>query len=442
MSDDKKKTDKAKIGYVIRSTYILFLILFVIMASNDFIETRTIDSSMVLTFFLVVITFSYYLSTNDTLNFEKTKSDIELKQKQLELFYYPFLQLIDKCKNPSEIPKEDINSFYKYQHFTLDSPLKQTFLELEDGTYEGTVNEFKEFKKEVKKEICRIESELNDLYKNEVKILDKGPEAVRNAQGSGNVRGNFMAWYGKFINKKCIITLVVYFIIILCLFIYLPSSIGTTFPIILMILTLHIFYQICIYERGKKMSSVDIVLLTILAIVILGLSMSLVEDSMPTASDVTDLAITALLLIITLFYTSFTKDTLEHEKTKSDIEYNQKQLDLFYRPLLQMIEDPQNYSGNLEKELKLLCSYQYLILHNDKNKDDNELTKFFSKPEEITNNKFSDKLEGLKEDVINDIRTINNDLRNHYDQAKILDKGSEAVKEVQRSKEEEGNGNL
>ena len=90
-----------------------------------------------------------------------------------------------------------------------------------------------------------------------------------------------------------------------------------------------------------------------------------------------------------------------------------------------MIEYPPNYSGNLEKELKLLCSYQYLILPNDKNKDDKELTKFFSKPEEITNNKFSDKLEGLKKDVINDIRTINNDLRTLYNQVKILNKRSE-----------------
>ncbi|AKB25424.1 hypothetical protein MSMTP_1955 [Methanosarcina sp. MTP4] len=190
MSNKKKKIKKK---YRFEIAYFLLVIMFFTMYFIELEQTHAVSSSLITSFLLLIITFFYAEFTRRSLIFEKNKSDIELKQKQLELFYYPLFQLINEYENPSEVSKKGINRLYKYQHLTLDSPFRQTFQKYASGNFEGTQNEFKEFKTGVDTEIKNIESGLNDLYKNEVKILDKGSEAVRNAQGSGNVRGNFMA---------------------------------------------------------------------------------------------------------------------------------------------------------------------------------------------------------------------------------------------------------
>lgn len=157
---------KPELGFMRNNTILAIIIIFVVAASY-YLESPSPEAGL----YLTTIAYSAILIGITVINslfasqFQRNKNDVELKQKQLELFYYPLLQSIRKCKNLSEIVKNDIAQLYKFQYLILNKPIKQTFLELEDGTYEGTVNEFKEFKKKVETEIERINSELIELYK-------------------------------------------------------------------------------------------------------------------------------------------------------------------------------------------------------------------------------------------------------------------------------------
>ncbi len=149
-----------------------------------------------LTALLVAITFLYTLFTKDILEDGKIKSDIELKQRQLEYFYHPLIQLINEAEYGTQrnVDKKRIfyhdiiieivihsgdvfKNLYKYQYLASDNIrdylLKLEFLKLEycrngridvNETNTNTIDNFANFKNDIELEIENITSELFDLY--------------------------------------------------------------------------------------------------------------------------------------------------------------------------------------------------------------------------------------------------------------------------------------
>ncbi len=204
----KKHRDTIYFSVTVVYVILVFLIYF---KSGFILEAHDAFGTLTLAVLLFFVTFDYSITSHETLDFEKEKSniekekldierekldlerkkcDIELKQKQLELFYYPFLQSIKECQNSSEKTKKGIDQLFKYQYLTLDSNIKEAFRNYADINHKETSDEFEELIHKVRTEIDRIESGLNYLYKNEVKILDKGSEAVKEVQGSKEEEGN------------------------------------------------------------------------------------------------------------------------------------------------------------------------------------------------------------------------------------------------------------
>lgn len=173
----KNKTNE--IRYLLQIFFILFLIAAFISLGELFFdkEPSYLDISLgLLAIGLTIILMSINLLnttfTRDTLDFDKKKNDVELKQKQLELFYYPLLLSIKECQNSPVRTKNGIDQLFKYQYLILNSDfqmipeIKKTFQDYADINYKETPKELDDFKYKVKTEIDKIELELENLYKN------------------------------------------------------------------------------------------------------------------------------------------------------------------------------------------------------------------------------------------------------------------------------------
>lgn len=117
------------------------------------------------------------------------------------------------------------------------------------------------------------------------------------------------------------------------------------------------------------------------------------------------LTFTYFLAMVSFNSYIFTRDSFDLEKKKIDDELKQKQLELFYYPLLQLIEKSEIISKNLKIDARALYRYQYLIIEDNGNK----IRTFFSNFESKTDDEISVDLKYLKEDVLNDIESVGKD---------------------------------
>lgn len=114
-----------------------------------------------------------------------------------------------------------------------------------------------------------------------------------------------------------------------------------------------------------------------------------------------------LLLVVTFNYYITTRDTLHNEKKESDIKLKQKQLELFYNPLLLSITKCQNSPVRAKNGIDQLFKYQYLIL-------DSNIKQYFQNYADINHKETPNELEDFKCKVKTEIDRIESELVNLY----------------------------
>lgn len=93
-------------------------------------------------------------------------------------------------------------------------------------------------------------------------------------------------------------------------------------------------------STNRKYDAFSLMVLSILGIIIVCVFNMIFSGTIRTSfNDVVEIVFSSFLVLITYLYTSFTKDILEDGKKKREIEFIQRQLEYFYNPWLQILEE-------------------------------------------------------------------------------------------------------